>query len=163
MPPAAAALNLNNRQSGQQRRQPPAQCFPYREVQMSQRAVSFAQKPSEGCMANQPDTNPRTKADFPEWLKDKRQIAKEVRLALVSDFDHLRAPRKEIARHAGCSHRTVEAWTDPELPTVPGLEHFLRLIPRSPSIQKLLLQLMTLDPDQHVEYARVLSELRRLG
>lgn len=112
-------------------------------------------------MANPADAITRTKADSTDWLKDNRRIAKEVRLALVSDFDHLRAPRKEIAKHAQCSHRTVEAWTDPELPTVPGLPHFLRLVPRSPSIQKLLIRLMTLDADIDPEHQRAFMDLVR--
>lgn len=112
-------------------------------------------------MVNQPDADTRTKRDSSAWLNDKRTIAKEVRLALVSDFDHLKAPRKEIARKADCSPRTVEAWTDPEIPTVPGLEHFLRLVPHSPSIQKMLMRLMSFDPDTDPAYHSAFVEFMR--
>lgn len=95
------------------------------------------------------------------WLKDREAIAKEVRLALVSDFNHLRAPNKEVARHAGCSHRTVEAWVDRDAPTLPGLEHFLRLVPKSASLQKMLQRLMTFDPDTDPEYQRAVTEFQR--
>jgi hypothetical protein len=96
--------------------------------------------------------NTRTNHD---WLKDKPAIKKRVANCL-QDFPRL----KLIARAAEASPRTVEAWTD-EL-SLPGLEYFLRLVPRSPSIQKMLLQLMTFDPD-HPEYARILNDLRGMA
>src|SRR5690349_15917816 len=91
-----------------------------------------AKKPSEGAMAKKADPVTRTKADL-EWLKDERAIAHEVRLALVSDTENLKAPRKELAKHSGCSHRTTEKWIDREVPTLPGLVPFLRMVPHSPA------------------------------
>ncbi len=107
-------------------------------------------------------SNTRTKADSSDWLKDKRAIAHEVRVALVVDHGHLKARNKEIARKADCSPRTVEAWTDADVPTLPGLEHFLRLVPHSPSIQKMLLQLMSCDPDTDPRAYSTFLELQRM-
>ena len=108
-----------------------------------------------------PSTNeiPRTNRHCTEWLNDKPAIKERVANCL-QDFRHERSHLKVIARHAKASPRTVEAWTD-EL-SLPGLEYFLRLVPRSPSIQKMLLQLMTFDPD-HPEYARILNDLRGMA
>ena len=104
----------------------------------------------------------RTKADSSEWLKDKRTLAHEVRLALVVDHGHLKARNKEIARKADCSPRTVESWTDADVPTLPGLEHFLRLVPHSPSLQKMLLRLMSMDPDQDPQAYSAFLEVVRM-
>jgi hypothetical protein len=104
--------------------------------------------------------SPRTSQEpISNPLKDKRAITREVASALKQDFRHRPSHLKVIARHAEASPRTVEAWTD-EL-SLPGLEYFLRLVPHSPSIQKLVLRLMTLSPDSDPEYFRALQDLRR--
>lgn len=106
--------------------------------------------------------NTRTKADLSDVLKDKRAIAHEVRIALVVDHGHLKARNKEIARKADCSPRTVEAWTSADVPTLPGLEHFLRLVPHSPSLQKMLLRLMSMDPDTDPQAYSAFLEVVRM-
>jgi hypothetical protein len=137
------------------RLQPLGQYVEHRQDIRSHRVASYAEIHRERTVSNANETITRTNRDCAEWLKDKPAIKKRV-AGCLKDFPRL----KVIARHAEASPRTVEAWTD-EL-SLPGLEYFLRLVPRSPSIQKMLLQLMTFDPD-HPEYARILNDLRGMA
>lgn len=102
----------------------------------------------------------RTKAEQKtEWLNDVPAIKQRLATALKQDHGHKHSHLKLIAREAGTSPRTVEKWTGAQY--LPGLEHFLRLIPKSPSIQKMLAELMTLDADTDPRYQRVLMDLQR--
>jgi hypothetical protein len=113
---------------------------------------------SEEEMADHSVSIPRTKQDCATDLTDTRVIKQQVKLALVSDHKHLRSPMKQIARHAQCSPRTVEAWMEER--SLPGLECFLRLVPHSPSLQKMLLRLMTLDSEIDPEYQRAFVDFQ---
>jgi hypothetical protein len=132
---------------------------------VSQRPPSCPQQHSEDGMTDPSVSTPRTKQDYATDLKDSVAIKKQVKLALVSDTKHLRCPNKQIARHAQCSPRTVEAWMEER--SLPGLECFLRLVPHSPSLQKMLLHLMSFDPDTDPRYMQAFVEfqsaLRRAG
>jgi hypothetical protein len=150
---AQAALRVLNNQSGIARLQPRAPMSKQSECNEAGHVTSsYTDGYRERGMTNANETITRTNHD---WLKDKPAIKKRVANCL-QDFPRL----KLIAKAAEASPRTVEAWTD-EL-SLPGLEYFLRLVPRSPSIQKMLLQLMTFDPD-HPEYARILNDLRGMA
>jgi hypothetical protein len=102
----------------------------------------------------------RTIRDRAKPLKDRNEIAAEVARCLKTDFDHLKARNKEIARKAEASPRTVEAWIDGISP--PGLEYVMRLLPHSPSLRKLMARQMTLDPDLDPEAYRAFLELMRM-
>jgi hypothetical protein len=105
---------------------------------------------------------PRTKQEpSSQWLKDKIQIKQRVATALKADHSHKHSHLKLIAREAGASPRTVEGWTSAQY--LPGLEHFLRLIPKSPAIQKMLAELMTLDADTDPRHAVLLAQIQRQG
>lgn len=101
-------------------------------------------------------TTTRTIHDRTAPLRDRRQIAAEVARCLKTDFHDRKSRNKEIARKAESSPRTVEAWTDGT--NLPGLEYFLRLVPDSPSLQKMLMRLMSFDADTDPEYHRAFIE-----
>jgi hypothetical protein len=94
-------------------------------------------------------------------LKDKRLLTKETKAAIKADFGGERSYLKVVARHAEASPRTVESWTSEEAPTLPGFEYIARMLPQSKSLQKLVLRLMALSPDNDPEYHRALQDLRR--
>jgi hypothetical protein len=105
--------------------------------------------------------SPRTIQEWSNPLKDKRLLTKETKAAIKADFGHERSYLKVVARHADASPRTVESWTSEECPTLPGFEYIARMLPQSKSLQKLVLRLMALSPDNDPEYHRALQDLRR--
>jgi hypothetical protein len=95
------------------------------------------------------------------WLTDVPTIKQRLATALKADHGHKHSHLKLIAREAGTSPRTVEKWTQAQY--LPGLEHFLRLVPKSPAIQKMLAELMTLDADTDPRHAVLLAQIQRQG
>lgn len=113
-------------------------------------------------MSSANETITRTNAEqMTAWLKDVPAIKRRLSDALKADHGHKHSHLKLIAREAGASPRTVEKWTQAQY--LPGLEHFLRLVPKSPAIQKMLAELMTLDADTDPRYGPLLDEIRRMG
>jgi AraC-like DNA-binding protein len=96
-----------------------------------------------------------------EWLQDVPTIKRRFADALKEDHGHKHSHLKLIAREAGASPRTVEKWTGAQY--LPGLEHFLRLVPTSPAIQKMLAELMTLDADTDPRHGVLLQQIQRQG
>jgi hypothetical protein len=94
-----------------------------------------------------------------EWLQDVPTIKRRFADALKEDHGHKHSHLKLIAREAGTSPRTVEKWTGAQY--LPGLEHFLRLVPKSPAIQKMLAELMTLDADTDPRHGVLLQQIQR--
>lgn len=92
---------------------------------------------------------------FPECEADlrERDVAKQVASALVVDFAHFRSHHKVIARIAGASPKAAENWLAGDNP--PSLVFFLRLLPHSPSLRKLVAMDAELSPD----FQRELSQL----
>jgi hypothetical protein len=93
-------------------------------------------------------TFPDTEADLKE-----RDVAKQVASALVVDFAHYRGHHKVIARIAGASQKSAENWLAGDHP--PSLVYFLRLLPHSPSLRRLVAMESELSPD----FTRELSQL----
>jgi hypothetical protein len=89
---------------------------------------------------------------FPDQEADLN-IAKQVASALVVDFAHYRSHHKVIARIAGASPKSAENWLAGDHP--PSLVYFLRLLPHSPSLRKLVAMEADLSPD----FQRELSAL----
>lgn len=88
-----------------------------------------------------------------------RDVAKQVASALVVDFGHYRSTHKAIAQRAGVSPETVKRWVAAE--SAPSLVYFLRLLPHSPSLRRLVAMDSELSPD----FTRELSQLiqRHIG
>lgn len=103
---------------------------------------------------------PRTKQHSSAEPNDVPAMKAKVRLALVSDYGHLKSPLKEIAKDAGCSPRTVEAWMEER--SLPGFEYIWRLGKRSPGIQKIFLEMMSLDMDLDPRAYSAFLELQRM-
>jgi hypothetical protein len=78
----------------------------------------------------------------------ERDVAKQVASALVVDFGHYRSTHKTIAE-------TVKRWVAAD--SAPSLIYFLRLLPHSPSLRRLV----ELDADLSPEFQRELSDLIR--
>jgi hypothetical protein len=85
----------------------------------------------------------------------ERDVAKQVASALVVDFGHYRSTHKTIAQIAGASPETVKRWVAAD--SAPSLIYFLRLLPHSPSLRRLV----ELDADLSPEFQRELSDLIR--
>lgn len=102
----------------------------------------------------------RTKQHSSEEQNDVLSMKQKFRLALVSDFGHLKSPAKEIAKKAGCSPRTVEAWLEER--SLPGFEYVWRLGRHSPSIQKLFLEMISYDMDLDPRAYSAFLELQRM-
>jgi len=92
---------------------------------------------------------------FPDQEADlkERDVAKQVASALVVDFAHYRGHHKVIARIAGASKKSAENWLAGDHP--PSLVYFLRLLPHSPSLRKLI----GMESELHPEFQRELSAL----
>lgn len=108
-------------------------------------------------MERSPGSLPRT-TQQPQ--NDVPAMKAKVRLALVSDYGHLKSPLKEIAKDAGCSPRTVEAWMEER--SLPGFEYVWRLGKHSPGIQKLFLEMIGHDMDLDPKAYGVFLELQRM-
>jgi hypothetical protein len=74
----------------------------------------------------------------------ERDVAKQVASALVVDFGHYRSTHKAIAKIAGASPETVKRWVAAD--SAPSLVFFLRLLPHSPSLRKLIAMEQDCDP-----------------
>lgn len=96
-----------------------------------------------------------------DWVRDKPAIKRRLAGALKEDHGQKHSHLKLIARQAGASPRTVEGWTDGHY--LMGLDHFLRLVPTSPAIQKMLDELRTIDPDTDPRYGPLVNAIRRMG
>lgn len=94
----------------------------------------------------------RTFPDSEAELKE-RDVAERVASALVVDFAHYRSHHKVIARIAGASPKSAENWLAGEHP--PSLIYFLRLLPHSPSLRKLV----AMESDLSPQFAQELSAL----
>jgi hypothetical protein len=117
-------------------------------------------KTYEASMKTANETITRTNAEqTTAWLKDVPAIKQRFSAALKADHGHKHSHLKLIAKESGASPRTVEKWTQAQY--LPGLEHFLRLIPKSPAIQKMLAELMTLDADTDPRHAVLLNAIQR--
>lgn len=112
-------------------------------------------------MARSWGTTPRTFHDSSALQQDVPSMKKQVRLALVSDYGDLKSSHKKIARDAGCSPRTVESWIEER--SLPGFEYIWRLAatPENHAIQKMMLRLIGMDPDQDREYHAAFIEFMR--
>jgi|SRR5688572_31051050 len=86
----------------------------------------------------------RTIPDSSAVVKDERALVKQVADALVVDFGHYKSTHKAIARIAGSSPKTAENWT--AAVSAPSLIYFLRLLPHSPSLRKLIAMEQDCDP-----------------
>ncbi len=83
----------------------------------------------------------------------ERDLCKQVASALIVDFGHYRSTHKVIAQRAGVSPETVKRWVAAD--SAPSLVYFLRLLPHSPSLRKLVAMESELSPD----FTRELSQL----
>ena len=90
-----------------------------------------------------------------EHSSTERDVAKEVATALVVDFGHYRSTHKTIASIAGASPETVKRWVAAD--SAPSLVFFLRLLPHSPSLRRLVAMESELSPD----FTRELNDLIR--
>ncbi len=115
-------------------------------------SVSHASNISEREMKHLGGLSGRTFPNCEEPLKE-RDVAKQVASALVVDFAHYRSHHKVIARIAGASPKSAENWLAGDHP--PSLVYFLRLLPHSPSLRKLVAMESELSPD----FTRELSQL----
>jgi hypothetical protein len=88
-------------------------------------------------------TQARTFADNSAAVQEN-ELAKKVADALVIDFTHYKGTPKVIARLAGASPQAAKNWLAGQHP--PSLVSFLRLLPHSPSLRKLIAQEADLDP-----------------
>jgi hypothetical protein len=80
-------------------------------------------------------------------------VAKQVSACLVVDFAHYKSTPKVVARLAGASPQAAKNWLAGQHP--PSLVSFLRLLPHSPSLRKLVAMESELSPD----FTRELSAL----
>jgi hypothetical protein len=94
----------------------------------------------------------RTFADSSADVQES-QVAKQVSACLVVDFAHYKGTPKVIARLAGASPQAAKNWLAGDNP--PSLVSFLRLLPHSPSLRKLVAMESELSP----EFTRELSAL----
>jgi hypothetical protein len=156
-----AALSLNNAQTGLTRANGPANEFRgYRQVKLISHDASYVEIHREQRMTNANGQFTRTNAEpTSQWLKDNGRIKARLADALEQDHGHKHSHLKLIARETGASPRTVEKWKDAQY--LMGVEHFLRLIPSSPAIQKMLAELMTLDPDTDPRHGALLAQIQR--
>lgn len=83
----------------------------------------------------------------------ERELARQVSSALIVDFGHYRSTHKTIAQHAGVSPETVKRWIAAD--SAPSLVYFLRLLPHSPALRKLVAMESELDP----QFQRELNDL----
>lgn len=103
---------------------------------------------------------PRTKQDCTAEQNDVPSMKKRFRLALVSDYGDHKSAHKEIARHAGCSPRTVEAWMEER--SLPGFEYVWRLGKKSVAVQQLFLEMISHDMDLDPKAYSAFLELQRM-
>ncbi len=94
----------------------------------------------------------RTFADCSADIQES-DIAKQVSACLVVDFAHFKSTPKVVARLAGASPQAAKNWLAGQHP--PSLVSFLRLLPHSPSLRKLVAMESELSPD----FTRELSAL----
>lgn len=93
-----------------------------------------------------------------EQLNDERELAKQVSAALVVDFSHYRSTHKTIAQKAGVSPETVKRWLAAD--SAPSLIYFMRLLPHSPSLRRLVAMEQDLDPNFQRELAAFIQRIQ---
>jgi hypothetical protein len=103
----------------------------------------LAKKHSERDMKPHEPTQARTFADNSAAVQEN-EVAKQVADALVIDFAHYKSTPKVIARLAGASPQAAKNWLAGQHP--PSLVSFLRLLPHSPSLRKLIAMEQDCDP-----------------
>lgn len=124
----------------------------------AQRSVSFDPEHGiEGEGMSSPSEG-RTFEHSSKPLNDERELAKQVSAALVVDFSHYRSTHKVIARHAGVSQETVKRWMAAD--SAPSLIYFMRLLPHSPSLRKLVSMEQNLDPEFQRELAAFIQRVQ---
>lgn len=96
--------------------------------------------------------SPRTFADSSAAVQES-EVAKQVSACLVVDFAHYKGTPKVIARLAGASPQAAKNWLAGDNP--PSLVSFLRLLPHSPSLRKLV----AMESDLSPEFTRELTAL----
>jgi hypothetical protein len=101
----------------------------------------------------------RTIQDSSAVVKDERALVKQVADALVVDFGHYKSTHKAIARIAGSSPKTAENWT--AAVSAPSLIYFLRLLPHSPSLRKLIAMEQDCDPGFSRELIQLMQKYVR--
>jgi hypothetical protein len=77
----------------------------------------------------------------------------------VVDFGHYKSTHKAIARIAGSSPKTAENWT--AAVSAPSLIYFLRLLPHSPSLRKLIAMEQDCDPGFSRELIQLMQKYVR--
>jgi hypothetical protein len=161
--PAVGLSFAENGISGTARLQPRAPMSKQSECKVTghlSKSLRLRQKTYGADMKTANETITRTNVEqTTAWLKDVPAIKQRVSAALKADHGHKHSHLKLIAREAGTSPRTVEKWTQAQY--LPGLEHFLRLVPKSPAIQKMLAELMTLDADTDPRYGPLMASVQR--
>lgn len=105
-------------------------------------------------------STPRTKQHSSEEQNDVPGMKKRFKLALVSDYGDCKSAHKAIAKHAGCSPRTVEAWMEER--SLPGFEYVWRLGEKSPAVQRLFLEMISRDMDLDPKAYSAFLELQRM-
>lgn len=105
-------------------------------------------------------SKPRTIRDCSAEQNDVLAMKAKFKLALVSDYGDCKSAHKTIAKHAGCSPRTVEAWMEER--SLPGFEYVWRLGKKSQAVQMLFLEMISHDMDLDPKAYSAFLELQRM-
>lgn len=145
MAPAAALSYAENFQTpGTLRQQPRGQSHSeYLKQVSSHRVASYVPQHGNGERQLSSPAQGRTFEHNSAGVQE-RDLAKQVASALIVDFGHYRSTHKTIAQKAGVSPETVKRWIAAD--SAPSLVFFMRLLPHSPSLRKLVAMESDLDP-----------------
>jgi hypothetical protein len=151
---AALRVYVTNGRSPLQRRD--AQCLTDNQVKLnpvSHLPSSVSAKGYRGPMMKRNESiAARTFADSSADIQES-DVAKQISACLVVDFAHYKGTPKVVARLAGASPQAAKNWLAGQHP--PSLVSFLRLLPHSPSLRKLV----AMESDLSPEFTRELNAL----
>jgi hypothetical protein len=149
---ALRVLNHQNRPVALQRRS--AECLKHNQSEL--RSVSHQSSYVEihrgPMMKRNESIAARTFADSSADIQES-DVAKQISACLVVDFAHYKGTPKVVARLAGASPQAAKNWLAGQHP--PSLVSFLRLLPHSPSLRKLV----AMESDLSPEFTRELNAL----
>lgn len=131
-----------------------AECLKHDVVELNtvSHDVSYVELHRTPMMKRNGTLSDRTFADCSAGIQES-DVAKQVSACLVVDFAHYKGTPKVVARLAGASPQAAKNWLAGNHP--PSLVSFLRLLPHSPSLRKLVAMESELSP----EFTRELSAL----